>query len=63
MVEAGAFGVHVDERGGDEDVVAETEGEGLLVGLGAGTEVGERGAGLDGAGERGAVRVQRQLPH
>ena len=55
MVRVTAFGVHIDERGGDEEVVAEAKGERLLVGLRAGAEVGERGAGLDGAGEGGAV--------
>jgi len=55
VVRATAFGVHIDERGGDEDVAAEAKDERLLVGLSAGAEVGERGAGLDGAGEGGAV--------
>lgn len=34
------------------------EDEGLLVGLLAGGEIEERGAGFDGAGESGAVRVE-----
>lgn len=54
-VREAAFGVHIDERGGDEEVMAETKCERLLVGLRASAEVGERGTGLDGAGEGGAV--------
>ncbi|WVZ08840.1 hypothetical protein V8G54_022186 [Vigna mungo] len=50
-VREAAFGVHVDERGGDEEVVAEPKCERLLVGLRAGAEVGECGTGLDGAWE------------
>lgn len=70
VVETGALHVHIDERGGDEEVGVEAGGGGVVVDGAAGVDVGERGAGLedegegvlvggDAAAEHGAVELGR----